>query len=200
MNPMNEPQSSVGRPDAGELLVDAGNGTSGFEKAEELRREFDASFAAPPASRAGETIDLLSIRVGNELLAMRVSELAGLDAHRKIVPLPARDGALLGIAGIGGRLVPVYSLALLLGQESPEEPLWLAIVGEEAPVGLAFGAFEGHLRVSHEALHVPAAELRRHVGGALKLASGVRYILDLKSIVIAIQERVGVTRRVMSRE
>jgi chemotaxis signal transduction protein len=84
---------------------------------EELRRAFDDSFALPALPQEVDQEDMLGIRVGSLQFAVRVNDLAGVHACRKIVALPESVEGLLGVVGLRGRLVAVYDLAELLGAE-----------------------------------------------------------------------------------
>lgn len=84
---------------------------------EELRRAFDDSFALPALPQDVDQEDMLGIRVGSLHFAVRVNDLAGVHACRKIVALPESVDGLLGVVGLRGRLVAVYDLAELLGAE-----------------------------------------------------------------------------------
>ena len=74
------------------------------ERAAELRADFDRGFADAGARRCRAKHDLLAIRVGTEPCAMRLSEIAGLFADRKITRVPGSKAALLGIAGFRGAM------------------------------------------------------------------------------------------------
>lgn len=85
----------------------------------EVRRAFDASFAAPEASYdEDEHRNVLAVRAGDGSFAVRLEALAGVEACRKIVHLPGALPGMLGVAGIRGRLLAVYHLGALLGQAS----------------------------------------------------------------------------------
>jgi purine-binding chemotaxis protein CheW len=153
-----------------------------------LRAAFDASFAAPPAGEAGARVALLAIRAGGEPAALRVLETAGLLPARRIVPVPGRRPELLGVSGLRGSLLPVFSLARLLGRsEAGDEPRWVALAGvDQARVGLAFAAFEGHLLVPAQDLAVAAEEGRGHVAAVARLAGGPRPVLSVASLLRAV--------------
>src|SRR5258708_16163647 len=79
---------------------------------------------------------------------MRVSEISGLATDRKIVAFPSPIPELLGVAGIRGALVPVYSLAMLLGYNAEtERTRWLALCGTEDSVDLVLSDFDGYIRI-----------------------------------------------------
>jgi chemotaxis signal transduction protein len=84
-------------------------------KAAELRQAFDLSFALPPPPASQEVEDLLTIRVAGDPYAIRLGDIAGMVAGRKVVPVPAVTLDLLGLAGIRGGVVPVFGLASILG-------------------------------------------------------------------------------------
>jgi hypothetical protein len=80
-----------------------------------LRREFDQSFAQPPATELARVENFLAVRIGGDAYAMRVAEIAGLYADKRIVPLPSPLPSLLGTVGFRGQIAPVYDLAMLFG-------------------------------------------------------------------------------------
>jgi chemotaxis signal transduction protein len=123
--------------------------TATTRSASELAREFDRSFA-DPARAADEAVEeLLALRVGGDAYAVRLRDVTGLVADRKIVPLPTPEPALLGIVGLRNGLAPVYSLAALLGYgPTAEAPRWLLLVGPGPQFALAFPEFDGHRRVA----------------------------------------------------
>jgi purine-binding chemotaxis protein CheW len=126
--------------------------TSGLaERAAELRGAFDRAFAAPLRAGVAAKADFIAIRAGVERCAIRLAEIAGMFADRKVTRVPAGEAALLGIAGFRGALVPVYCLQTLLGLGAAPSPRWL-VIAKAAPVALAFESFEGHLRTSADAI------------------------------------------------
>lgn len=153
-----------------------------------LRDAFDRSFAEarPPDPPAAE--NLLAIRIGLEPYALRLSEIAGLFADRKIIPLPGGAPALLGIAGFRGAIVPVYDLPELLGHRVDETIRWLAMAAGE-PVAFAFAVLEGHLRVPLDAIvpHEAGDHPRRHVQDFARTPELVRPIVHLPSVVDAVR-------------
>ena len=107
------------------------------ERAAELRREFDRSFANPPLAEYAVMHDLLAIRLSAKGFAIRLSEIAGLFADKKITRVPGANAALLGIAGFRGTIVPVYDLQSLLDHSAGPMSRWL-IVAAAAPVAFSF--------------------------------------------------------------
>jgi purine-binding chemotaxis protein CheW len=123
-----------------------------------------------------------------------VSEISGLVTDKRIVAFPSPISELLGVAGIRGALVPVYSLAMLVGYSAEiERTRWLALCGAEATVALAFSDFEGYLRVSGTQLY--EAE-QKDVGGTqvqhlVRATDIVRAVVSIPTIRKAIQRRCG---------
>lgn len=152
---------------------------------EALRREFDESFAS--AARVSDTglEQFVAIRSAGERLALRVSDLARLEARREIVPLPVKNPNLLGIAGIQGRLVPVYCLALFLGFErEAADWRWIAVCGDADPFGLAFEELDACFLVPPTNVLDLRGEqpARQHVQHAVRFESVVRNVVQIRSI------------------
>jgi purine-binding chemotaxis protein CheW len=152
-----------------------------------LRAEFDAAFARPAQAPAEDQVRLLAFRVGGEPVAIRVLETAGLVAARRIEPVPSRRPELLGVCGVRGQIVPVFSLARLLGRAEDAEPRWIVLAAAGAErVGLSAAVFERHLVV-------PAAQIRpaAHGGGADVLHAGgeARPVVSIPAIVREIMRR-----------
>jgi purine-binding chemotaxis protein CheW len=165
----------------------------GGEPAEALRAAFDGAFARPARAPDVDTVALLAIRVAGAPMAVRVLETAGIMQVRPIVPVPGRRPELLGVAGVRGALVPVYSLARLLGRADDDPPRWLVLAGTTRGerVGLAVTTFERHL------LH-PAGDLRPATGSGageahapeLLVADGkARPVLSIPSLLRKITGR-----------
>jgi chemotaxis signal transduction protein len=158
-------------------------------RAAALRQAFDASFAEP-ARPAGEgLVSLLTIRVGGDPYAVRLSECAAVHAGRKIAPLPSDAPGLLGLAGFRGSLLPVYDLRVLLGSPGGGgAPRWLLVASGVAPVAIAFDLLEAHLRVAAHSLIADAAP-SPFSDCAVRLPDGARRVLRLASVVRVIEER-----------
>jgi chemotaxis signal transduction protein len=122
-----------------------------------MRRLFDESFARALPEQIKAPEPMLAILLGGERFALRVHEIAGLTMSReKIVQVPSRHPELLGLTGIRGVVVPVFSLARLLGFESePGAAPWLVFCGErQSPIALAFEGMEGQFEVASTEVYV----------------------------------------------
>lgn len=156
------------------------------DRVADLRRTFDHAFASPRRQAREEVDQLLTIRLGGQPCALKVREIAGLATGRRVIPLPSQRPEFLGIAGIRGVLVPVYSLAALLGYGQDAAPhRWLVQCGTEEPIGLAFEEFEGYLRAPRSAVYVASRTeaARRHVKEMVRAGAMVRAVVDIASVV-----------------
>src|SRR4051812_39359245 len=121
------------------------------KRAAELRRDFDRGFADSPLIGSETRQSLLAIRLGARRLAIRLSEIAGLYADKKITPVPGAATGMLGIAGFRGSILPVYDLRNLLELSTGGAPRWL-VVAAAAPVAFSFEAFEEQMRVPADSI------------------------------------------------
>jgi chemotaxis signal transduction protein len=153
--------------------------------AQALREEFDRAFAEAPRERERDRVAVLAIRVGTEPAAVQVLETSGLIAAPRIAPLPSRRRELLGLVGLRGAVLPVYSLARLLAYPGgSEEPRWMIIAGTADRVALAFEGFEGHALVPLGDLHPVPADARTgaHVRQAVAVRGETRPLLSIPSL------------------
>lgn len=152
----------------------------------QLRADFDRSFAAAPA-QAPDEVPFLLLQVGADRVAVRLQDVSGLVACGRIVPVPSRAPTLLGIAGIRGAIVPIFSLARVLGQQrEAARPRWVLLCGTE-PLGLGFAEIEGQVGVAPAGLREVRAEGRSpHVSHVVAVANGIRPLLSIASILQAL--------------
>ena len=156
------------------------------KRAAELRRDFDRGFADPPVVGSETRQDLLAIRLGARRLAIRLSEIAGLYADKKITPVPGAATGMLGIAGFRGSIVPVYDLQSLLDLSSSEAPRWL-VVAAAAPVAFSFEAFEEQIRVSADSIKCEQTQAKNSFTKEFIQTEGVlRPIIQLSSVLAAV--------------
>jgi chemotaxis signal transduction protein len=169
-------------------------------RAGQLRRDFDQGFAEPLRSGKEELEALLTLRVGGEPYAVKIAEITGLIADRRIVSLPAMAPAFLGIVGLRGSVVPVWSLGALLGYAANTEvPRWLILAGGDGnrqALGLAFEQYDGHRSVPRTALSESGAPDQEvptpsFVGQSVRLESTEIGVLSISSIANGIRQRLG---------
>jgi chemotaxis signal transduction protein len=151
-----------------------------------LRQGFDRAFSEPVADAVVETLEVLDIRVGREHFALRVSEIAALEADRTITAVPSDHPELLGIAGVRGSVVAVFDLAALLDLPRVDASRWL-VLAKGAPLALAFSEFIGQRALTPDAVARAAAdqagrvrELIRQDGAAVPLIHVPALVADLE--------------------
>jgi chemotaxis signal transduction protein len=157
-------------------------------RAAALRSRFDLSFAEPAQFDMTPMVDLLAVRVGDDVFAIRLSEIMGLYVGKKVTRVPGGDAALIGIAGFRGTIHPVYGFATLLGRPVEVSPRWL-VIAAAAPVALAFDGFERHLRVASDTIRPRDVNAEDHpyARDFAPVLQVVRPILHLPSILDAIR-------------
>jgi purine-binding chemotaxis protein CheW len=115
------------------------------ERAAALRAQFARSFAEPQHLDLTPREDFLGIRLGDAPYALRLADIAGLFAGKKITRVPGPNAALYGIASFRGSILPVYNLTTVAGFPLADPPHWLAL-SASAPIAWGFSGFDGHLR------------------------------------------------------
>lgn len=161
--------------------------------AAQLRDEFDHAFSLPPQVETVQSRHLLAIRIGGDPYALDPEEIAGLQVDRAIVPMPGALPEWLGLAGIRGELVPVYSLAMLLGyeQSAAAKPRWVALCGSKQLLGLAFDAFERHLNLTLPQIAAadPTNIKTEHVRAVAHADDMSRPVISIPSVAAEIARR-----------
>ena len=127
-------------------------------RARVLAETFDRSFAAPVRVREDEGRPALVIRVGGDPYLLLLEGLSGIAKRKRVVPLPGGAPAQLGLSGLRGGLVGVFSMPVLL---------------------------EGQVVVSPSNVAAVPADARRHVAGLVRLdgEASDRALLDLGAML-----------------
>ncbi|MBW8828358.1 MAG: chemotaxis protein CheW [Burkholderiales bacterium] len=159
------------------------------QKALELRLAFDRAFAEPAQTSSAALDNFLAIRIVADPHVVRLSDISSLLPLKKVTLLPSPLPALLGITGFRGAVIPIFDLRVLLGYPASEPPRWTAIAAD-MPVGLAFDAFDGHLRSPREASVQPiSSELTRpHVREVLRCDDVPRPVVSVFSVLETIRQ------------
>jgi purine-binding chemotaxis protein CheW len=166
-----------------------------LENVDALRKAFDESFAIRPGERNQNVEGLLVLRVSGVSYAVKLREIKGLFRKKKISPVPGPVPELLGFAGIKGILVPVYSLAALLGrgQENCDSKWFVLCQSSEAAFfALAVEEFEGYVDVAYSNITsdaVPSAKPRTFHQVA-RINDTSRVIVDIPTVLSLIQARI----------
>ena len=158
---------------------------------EVLRRTFDQAFASAPRVSTDREHDLLALTIGGDPYALRLSEISGLHADRKVRWLPGSVPELRGLVALRGALLPAYDLRALLGYPgAATAPRW-CVVTARPPVALTFEQFDGHLRAPGAAIDVattePAADRARYVREVVHGDDVVRSVIHVPSVLEAIE-------------
>jgi len=164
----------------------------------EVRREFDNTFAAPPAGPPADRESLITLRVAGEAFAVRTMHITAVVNGRRIMPVPTRVAGLLGITALRGALLPVYDLAALLGLPAGAGPgAWLMLTNRETPVGFTFHEFEGQMEIERACLSESgSAGSRKHLCAMARVGTANRAVIDVPGLVEEIRKRAGVTEPV----
>lgn len=151
------------------------------DRLSELRSAFDRQFADAPPAEPEATEALVGLRAGGVHAAFRLDELAGIQPTPRLMWVPGGPPAWRGLAGLRGKLVPVYDLAALVGEAEAAGPApWLAIGRGDPACAFAFGALDGLLHLPRHAIvpggasHAAMPERATHAGrvwGVLRLAA-----------------------------
>jgi chemotaxis signal transduction protein len=165
-------------------------------RARVLAEAFDRSFSVPARVHEVEGRAALAIHVGGDPYLLLLEGLSSVSRSPKIVPLPTGPGsdAQLGIAGIGGALVGVFSLPALLGYDiAPSRLAWLAVSAGRRPVALAFESLDGQTAIPPASIAAAPPGTRRHVAGFVRVAdeSAARGLLDLGSLLSRLGASAG---------
>jgi len=174
---MSEPTTPATRVPAGDLSA----------RVAAVRAAFDEGFQAPRrvAGRSNE-VELLLLRAGGRRLAVRLSQVAGLEGGKQgarvVVPLPGAAPGRLGLTAVRGQLVAVWGLGRLLGEAGgePDEARWLLRCGPDGAAGLAFAAFEGHASVAPERL---ARASEPGVEAVVTVGDGPRGVVSIPALL-----------------
>lgn len=156
-------------------------------RAEDMRAAFDRTFAQPPVVSEATLDDLLLIGVAGDPYAVRLLEVAGVFAGRKVRWLPSSVPMFIGLVGLRGSILPVYDLRLLFGYQAMIPPRWLFIAAS-APIVLACDRFDGHRRVHRTAMTSvqQTGQSAPHVREVVELSDGVRPLIHVPSVTDAI--------------
>lgn len=164
-------------------------------KFEDLKRAFDLTFQAPLVERGQELAHLLIVRIGAARFALKVADLAGLVRARTVVPIPASGSGLLGLAGLKGRMVAAYSLAVMIGcpELSTEQARWMVLCRGEREIALAFTGVTGTMMVPAAELSPVSPGAPPHATDAVGAGSSQLWLLSVSSIAEAIVQQSAAT-------
>lgn len=165
-----------------------------LDRLTELRRTFDLTFQLPYQLTAKSVEPMIAFRTAGVALAVRVQHITGVIKRGVILPVPSIVPELLGVAVVHGVLVPVFSLAALLGFPPTGEPQWFMLTNRETPAAFAFDGLEG--RVEVERAHVYADETfspSKHTHQLAEVGSVIRAVIDVSGLIESIRKCAGLS-------
>lgn len=117
-------------------------------RAEQLRKSFDETFTRPPYQAPAQT-DMLMVTVGGTDRAVRLGQITRVARNPGTVPVPALAASFIGVAGMRGAVLPVFSLASLLGLDATTHDWLLIVQGSAQQESIAFSceAVRGYVQV-----------------------------------------------------
>ena len=162
-------------------------------KFEDLKLAFDLTFQQPQIERGQELVHLLIVNIGTSKFALKVADLAGLARARTVVPIPGARSGLLGLAGLKGRMVAVYSLAATIGSPdlSTSQNRWMVLCRCEKEIALAFTAVAGTMMVPRAELNPVSPGAPPHATDAVGAGSSQLWLLSVNSIAETIAKDTG---------
>ncbi len=163
------------------------------ERLDELRRAFDAAFAAPVPAPA-ECIPVIALRAGPFSCAVRIAEVGGVVPVGRLAVLPCEEPAMLGVAAVRGALVPVYDLSALAGSGRARAPRWMLVAAGADRVALAFDEIEDYLRVGREQL-VRDAGAGAAWPEVVREADRLRPVVSVASLLENLRLRLGLAEK-----
>jgi chemotaxis signal transduction protein len=154
------------------------------DRVAQMRREFDAAFARPPAAEPPATETLLRVSAGGTGFFVQLRQLACVLPCAVVVPVPGARRELLGLTAVRGQILPLYSLATLLELAGPVAPArWILVAAGGTGAGLGVEVVEGVSRIPETVVMEAAARGEGGRRGNLPDAAGVRPLLDVTSVI-----------------
>jgi len=126
---------------------------------------------------------MLLARAGPRLVALPLEHLVEVIDPGPVVPVPAREPALRGLASLRGRLIPLVHLgAFLDGGCCPTAPSDAAIVIAVAGRALCLEVEAVEAVTQGDMVPVPAGEALPWALGVVRAADGLVPILDVAAV------------------
>lgn len=160
---------------------------------QKLREDFDSAFQQPRESATADQEGLLLIRVREEPVALRLSELGGVHECPAITRVPSRYPAQLGLIGVRSNLVTAYSLAAFIAQnKTSHSGNWIAISARDRSLGFVFDKVEAYVQVRGDGIaRRRSAQKRQHSSGTIRTGEVVRSVVDTTAIAETIRQRLA---------
>lgn len=157
--------------------------------ADRMRAAFDRGFAEPPPGEAEPSANYLGVRIAGHAYAVALAEIGAVFADKRVAPLPSGARELLGVAGVRGDIVPVFSLAAMLGHGAAEGGRWLMLAAG-GKAGFAFDSLDGQLDIPLSAI-APASSASGFVQNNAVMGGETRPILSIPALMEYLERRAG---------
>lgn len=161
----------------------------------QMRESFDLSFTTLPSENVEDKSNCILIRCQTQLFLLRAMDLSSLEKGKRVLQVPSSSVALLGLCGKRGQIVPVYSLAVLLGYspETLDQGNWLAFIGKGETIALSFTGFEGYVAIPKKQIASLHEKLSGPIQGSLQFDSTLVQLIDTPSLLAEITKNGGST-------
>jgi chemotaxis signal transduction protein len=151
------------------------------ETVRRLRATFDDAFASPRVERAVELHAVLVVEVAQRIVALRTSQIGGIAARPRILELPGAPPFVVGLTALRGVVLPVCSLAAILGVGGGRSDAWIAWVDADPPAAFAFDRLLGLFQVPAADI-VPADLGLPCTPGAARIEGVMRPLVDMAAV------------------
>ncbi|HEU4566141.1 MAG TPA: chemotaxis protein CheW [Gemmatimonadaceae bacterium] len=131
-------------------------------------------------------VDLLVFRLGRETFAIEIAAIEEAVELGELRPVPDAADALLGVADLRGRLLPVFTPARVLRADpSPDTPVMLVMREGERRVALAVDDVEDVLVLEPATLRTPSLRdaAEELVLGVVRAGDALITILDAAALL-----------------
>jgi purine-binding chemotaxis protein CheW len=140
-------------------------------------------------------LDVLLVRLDQELYAIPAEHLRGVSRYRPVTPVPGAPAALPGILSLRGAIIPVVDPRALLGlaQAEPTRAARLALLAhEDGELALFVDAVLDLVALPPESVEVPPAALEparaRLLRGVGRFEGQPAMLLDLGELIASVRD------------
>jgi chemotaxis signal transduction protein len=169
----------------------------GRRTAAAMRETFDRGFAEAMLRERDDGHDYLVVSVAADTFALRLADITSVVVDRRIIPVPSPVAEMLGVVGVRGSIVPVYSLSGLLGFGVRDDgPRWLALAGDGSTVALAFERLHGLARTSRDDVAPVTSKqnINSYIVATVRTGDSRIGVVDVPSLVGEIGRRAQLDR------
>lgn len=118
---------------------------------EKIRDEFDSSFSMPVTIEESERVNYLLIKLQDDTFAVKTRDLKRIISAKPIITLPKQAPSMLGISGIEGQGIPIFSLEHLMSYSKLSKIQWFALCGHQVnTIGFGFSKIVANIWVNSE--------------------------------------------------